>query len=180
MEKAEVGKRSVEDSQETIKGETPPSPRQPSNGQIYESLRIIKEETLKLSEFILQEEKLIEELCVLLKQILKCLDMSFSLPTNILPQTGETQRIILNDEAHLIFISKEDKEKSKALDDCPPQVILKVVSFIIPELSRSMTSYRKKISSRIGLFERINGELANLRNTFVSHTKKLEEDRESG
>lgn len=180
LEKAEVEEKSIESSQETIKGETLPRPGQPSNDQIHESLRIIKEETLKLSEFVLQEEKLIEELCVLLKQILKCLDMSFSLPTDIFPQTGETQRIILNDEAHLLFISEENEEKSIALDDCPPQVILKVVLFIIPELSRSITSYRKKISSRIGLFDKIKGDLANLRNIFANLPKKLEEDKESG
>jgi hypothetical protein len=66
--------------------------------------------------------------------------------------------------------------KSKALEDFPPQVILNVVSFIIPELSKSLTSYRKRISLRIGLFDRINQELRNIRSIFASHPKKLEEN----
>lgn len=174
MENVEVEKKSSENSKKTIKGEI--SPYRPSSDQIQESLRIINEETLQLSEFLLQEEKLIKELCVLLKQVLRRLSASFNLPSNIFPQTWKTQRIILNDEAHLIFINSENKVKSKALEDFPPQVILNVVSFIIPELSKSLTSYRKRISLRIGLFDRINQELRNIRSIFASHPKKLEEN----
>jgi hypothetical protein len=174
LENVEVEKKSSENSKKTIKGEI--SPYRPSSDQIQESLRIINEETLQLSEFLLQEEKLIKELCVLLKQVLRRLSASFNLPSNIFPQTWKTQRIILNDEAHLIFINSENKVKSKALEDFPPQVILNVVSFIIPELSKSLTSYRKRISLRIGLFDRINQELRNIRSIFASHPKKLEEN----
>jgi hypothetical protein len=84
--------------------------------------------------------------------------------------------VILNDEAHLIFINNKNEVKSKTLRDYSPQVILNVASFIIPELSRSLTSYRKKISSRIDLFDRINHELRNLRNIFANHPEKPEED----
>lgn len=176
MEKAEVEEKSIENSKKMIKEETPPRPYQPSSDQMQESLRIINEETLQLREFLLQERICIRELCVLLKQVLKQLNMSFNLPANVFPQTKKPQRIILNDEAHLIFVNNKNEVKSKALEDYPPQVILNVASFIIPELSRSLTSYRKKISSRIGLFDMINHELRNLRNILANRPKKLEED----
>lgn len=176
MEKAEVEEKSIENSKKMIKGETLPRPYQPSSEQMQEFLKIMNEETLQLSEFLLQEEKLIKELCVLLKQVLKQLNMSFNLPANVFPQTWKTQRIILNDEAHLIFVNNKNEVKSKALEDYPSQVILNVASFIIPELSRSLISYRKEISSRIGLFDRINQELRTLRNILANRPKKFEED----
>lgn len=176
MEKAEVEEKSIENSKKMIKGETLPHPYQPSNEQMQESLKVMNEETLQLSEFLLQEEILCRELCVLLKQVLKHLNMSFNLPANVFPQTEKTQRIILNDEAHLIFVNNKNEVKSKALEDYPPQVILNVASFIIPELSRSLTSYRKEIGSRIDLFERINNELRNFRNIFVNRPRKLLEE----
>lgn len=173
LERVEVEKK-AESSQKMIKGETSPHSYQPSSDQIRESLKIINEETLQLTDFLLQEDKLIRELCVLLKQVLKQLNISFKIPSKVFPQTWNSQWIILNDEAHLVFIDNENEVKSKALEDCPPQVILNVALFIIPELSKSLTSYRKKISSRIGIFDRINQELRNLRNAVANHPKKLE------
>ncbi len=178
MEKAEVEEKSSANSQEMIKGETPLH-YEPSSDNIKESLKIMNEETLQLSEFILQEEKLSKELCVLLKHVLKRLNMSFDLPTNVFPHTSKTQLIILNDEAHLIFTNNKNEVKSKALEYYPPQIILTVASFIIPELSKSLTSYRKRISLRISLFERINQELRNVRNAFGNNPKKLEGDLNS-
>lgn len=175
MEKAEVEEKSSENSQSMITEETPP--QQTSGDKIQESLRIMNEETLQLSEFLLQEDKLIKELCVLLKQVLKQLNISFNLPPNVFPQTEKMQRVILNDEAHLILINNKNEVRSKALEDYPPHVIFNLVSVIIPELSKSLASYRKKISSRISFFERINQELRNVRNIFANRPKKLEEDK---
>jgi len=176
VEKVDVGKR-TESLQKVVKEETASSPHMPSDDQIQESLRIMNEETLQLSEFLLQEGKLVKELCILLKQVLKRLNMSFNIPSNVFPKVQSTQQIILNEEAHLIFISNENKVKSKALEDFPPQVILNVTSFIIPKLSNSLTSYRKRISSRLGLFNKINQELKNLSNTFANYPKNFENTR---
>jgi len=174
LEKAEVEGHSSENAQNMITNETPPPQYQASDDTIQESLRIVNEEALQLSEFLLQEEKLIRELCVILKQVLKQLNMSITIPANVLPQQEKIQRIILNDEAHLILINDKNEVKSKALEDYPPEVIYNIASFIIPELSKSLTFYRKKISSRISLFDRINQELRNLRNTLVNRPKKLD------
>lgn len=179
MEKAQVEEKNSENSQKTITGETPSPPNQSLSDQIQESLKVINEEALQLSEFLWQEEKLIKELCDALKQVLKQLNMSFNLPPSVFPQTEKIQQIILNDEAHLIFINDKNEVKSKALEDSPPHIIFNIASFIIPELSKSLTSYRKKIGLRISLFERINQELRNVRNIFASRPKKLEEDKPS-
>ena len=171
MEKTEVAEKINEDSQKMITEEATPSPSSPSSDQIQESLKTLSEETLQLSEFLWQEEKLINELCVLLKLILKKLNLSFNIPANVLPQTEKIQRITLNEEAHLILINDQNEVKSTALEDHPPHVIFNLVSFVIPELSKSFTSYRKKMSLRISLFEKINQELRSIRNIFTSQKR---------
>ena len=173
LEKAEVQEKSSADSQKPITGETPPQGSQPPSDQMEESLKILSEETLQLSEFLWQEEKLINELCALLKLVLKQVNVSFNLPANILPHTEKMQRIMLNDEAHLILINDQNEVRSKALEDYPPQIVFNVISFVVPELGRSLTSFRKRISVRISLFDRVNQELRNLRNIFASSPKKL-------
>ncbi len=176
LEQAGVEEKSSGDSQNMIAVETPAAPSQSLDNQMQESLRILSEETLQLSEFIWQEDKLIKELCVLLKLVLKHLNLSFNLPANILPQTEKMQRVILNDEAHLILINDQNEVRSKALEDYSPQVIFSVVSFIVPELGKSLTSYRKRISVRISLFDRINQELRKIRSIFENSPKKAERE----
>jgi len=175
LEKAEVAGKGSEDTQKVITEEATPPASPSSSDQIQESLRVLSEETLQLSEFLWQEEKLIKELCVLLKLVLNQLNLSFNIPLNVLQQTDKIQRAILNDEAHLILINDQNEVKSKALEDYPPQVIFNLVSFVIPELTKSFTSYRKKISVRISLFDKINQELRNIRNVFAGSSKKAEE-----
>lgn len=174
MEKAEVEEKSSEDSQKVVTEAASAQASQSLDEKMQESLKILSEETLQLSEFIWQEEKLIKELCALLKHVLKQLNISFNLPLDTLPHPDRTRRIMLNDEAHLIFINDQNEVRTKALEDYPSNAIFNVILFVIPELGRSLTSYRKRISLRISLFDRVNQELKNLRNIFVNSPRKQE------
>jgi hypothetical protein len=175
LEKAEIEKR-AENHQKAIKEEISIPSYLQTNPQLQESLKIISEETQQLSEFLLQEKRVIKEFCVLLKQILKQLNISFDLPSNLFPPTLRTQQIILNDEAHLVFIKNEKEVKTKALENFPPQVILNVILFIIPKISKCLTSYRKKVSTRLNIFNRINQELKNVDQLYVGHSRNFEDD----
>ena len=143
--------------------------------QMQESLKILSEETLQLSELVWQEAKLTREFCAVLKQVLRHLKISFNLPVNVFSQGQRLQQAILNPEAHLILINDKNEVESRALEDYPPDVIFNMVSYIIPELSRSLTLHRQKIASRIEVFDRVNRELRNLRNMSENHSDKHEE-----
>jgi len=142
-----------------------------------ELLTVIKEETLQLSESLIEEKRLTHELCALLKPILKQLNTSFTIPTKTIPIPGRVKNIVLNAEGHLIIRDEKNEVCSKALEDCPPEVILNVLWVLIPSLCESILSYRKRVSFRVSLFERINLELKNL---FKAFTKRQEETEETG
>lgn len=174
MEKAEVQEKGSPDSQGAIVQGVQPQGSQSTDDQMENSLKNLSEETLQLSEFLWQEEKLTKELCALLKLVFRQLGVSFNLPSNVLPQSGNLRRITLNDEAHMILINDQNEVTSKALENYPAHVIFNVVSFVIPELSKSLSAYRKRTSLRISFFDRINQELKNLQNIFVSSPKMCE------
>jgi hypothetical protein len=142
---------------------------------MQESLKVLSEETLQLSELIWQEAKLTKEFCAVLKQVLKQLKISFNLPVNILAQGQRIQQAILNSEAHMILINDKNEVESRALEDYPPDVISNMISHIVPELSKSLTLHRQKIAMRIDLFDRVNRELRNLRNMSDNRSDKNEE-----
>lgn len=175
MEKVEVQQQSGGNSPSIVIAEMPAVG--PNSGDpMQESLRILNEEALQLSEFFWQEEKLIKELCGSLKQVLRQLNLSFSLPTDIFPLAWKSQRVFLNAEAHLILINDKNEVTSKALEDYPPHIIFSVVSFAIPELSKFLTSYRLRINTRISLFDRVNQELKNLSKILSDSPKKPESE----
>ena len=170
-----VEQKGSENSPPLVLADTSAGASSTLNEQMQESLKILSEETLQLSELIWQEAKLTREFCAVLKQVLRHLKISFNLPVSVFSQGQRLQQAILNPEAHLILINDKNEVESRALEDYPPDVIFSMVSFIIPELSRSLTLYRQKISLRIDLFDRVNRELRNLRNMSENHSDKHEE-----
>ena len=169
-----VEQKSSESSQPLVLAETSEISHA-LNDQMQESLKVLSEETLQLSELIWQEAKLTKEFCAVLKQVLKQLKISFNLPVNILAQGQRLQQAILNPEAHLILINDKNEVESRALEDYPSDVISNMISHIVPELSKSLTLYRQRIAVRIDLFDRVNRELRNLRNMSDNRSDKNEE-----
>lgn len=145
-----------------------------------EFLTAIDEETLQLSEFLIEEKKLTDELCSLLTQTLRRLKISFYISPEHVAKLGEARQIKLNREGHLIIIRDRDKVDSKLLSDYPPDIILTVVWVIIPELEKAMKAYRSRISNRVSLLERIKQELKNIEKAFSPTEEKSCEQLEDG
>ncbi len=137
-----------------------------------EFLKAISEESLQLSEFLLEERKLTNQLCSLLTQILRRLKISFNIPPEYLASLGKARQIKLNTEGHLILIRDGDKVDSRLLQDYPPDVILTALWVIIPELEKAIKAYRKKISRRVTLLEKIKQELKNIQQAFSPEEKE--------
>jgi len=171
-----VEQKGSDNSQPLILADNPTAAAQTLSEQMQESLKVLSEETLQLSELIWQDAKLTREFCALLKQVLKQLNMSFNLPVNVFSHEGKLQQVILNPEAHLILINDKNEVESKALEDYPSDIVFGLVSSIIPELGRSLSLYRQKISVRIDFFDRVNRELRNLRNMSDNRSSKPEEN----
>jgi hypothetical protein len=134
-----------------------------------ELLTTISEETIQLSEFLLEERKLIQELCMLLRQILKRLNMTFNIPLKAIPELQmKAKKIVLNKEGHLIVMYEKEKVNSKVLEEYSPEIVLSVIWNVIPELEKSIKTYRRKISERVRIFEKIKKELKNIQKVFSS------------
>jgi len=142
--------------------------------KFLDSLRVINEEILQLSEFLIEDKKLAQELCRLLKPILKHLKLSFIIPARAIPLFEKIDQIILNEEGHLIFVYEKSKVNSKALEEYPPEIILIVFLSIIPKLGKLLRLYRKKVGMRVNFFEKIYRELENANRAFVTSNQRHE------
>ena len=146
--------------------------------KFLDSLKVINEVILQLSEFLIEDKKLAQELCRLVKPILEHLNLSFTIPARAIPLFKKIDQIILNEDGHLIFVHEKNKIDSKALKEYPPEIVLLVFLNIIPKLGKVLKLYRRKVGMRVNFFEKIYRELENAKRTFVTSNQSLDKGLE--
>ena len=130
--------------------------------RFFNLLKVINEDTRQLSEFLVEEESLVKEICACLKDILHWLDLSVTLPAKQFSNLKEYREVILNSQGHLIFVDEEGKVESKALETCPPETILLAVWGAVPKIKETVSDHMRKVSFRLNFFEKINEEFKNI------------------
>lgn len=142
-------------------------------GKFQEFLKAINEETSQLAQFLVEERKLTRELCSLLTQILKNLRISFSIPSEYLARLGEeAKQVKLSKDGRLMITRNDDKVDSKPLEEHSADIILEVLLVIIPELERMIKAYRRTVSRRVSLLQKIRYELKGLQEAFAALGKE--------
>jgi hypothetical protein len=147
--------------------------------KLQELLRSINEETLQLSEFLMEEGKLVRELCVSMRQILKKLNVSFNIPPKDIPIKAKVKKVVLNEECHLILVYEKGEVHSAFLAEYPPEIVMATLLVIMPELAEVIMLYRKKISTRVSFFAKIKKELKNVVKAIVGSKETEAAETES-
>ncbi len=146
--------------------------------KLFDFLKVINEGTIRLNESLIEETKLSYEICRILRQILKRLKFSFTIPSEALPQLRKTRQIVLNEEGLLIMVYENGDVESKLLENYPPNIILTVLQYAIPKLGKLVELYGEKINVRVNFFKRIYQELDSLQRAFETYAEMpSEKDR---
>jgi hypothetical protein len=140
--------------------------------KLQEILTSLNEEVLQLSEFLLEENKIVNELCTALKQILKKFDVSFNIPTKDLPTKRKIEKAILNEEGHLVLLYEKGDVHSAFLAEYPPHIVMTVLWTVMPELAKVIMLYRKKVSARVGFFGKLRKELKGIANAVMGEKEE--------
>ena len=135
--------------------------------KLQQLLKDISEETLQLREFLTEENRLMNELCVSIKQIMKKLGISFDIPPHNIRANKNIKRIILNKEGHLTFFYEKGEAHSAFLAEYPPEIVIAVLWTVMPKLAKVVVTYRKKIRSRVSLFRKLKSELKTIAKAVV-------------
>ncbi len=130
--------------------------------KMQEIMQILDEETLQLSEFLMEEKKLTVELCTYLRHVLKKLHISFNIPPKSIPLREKTRKVVLNEECHLILMYEKGEVDSMFLAEYPPEIVMAVLWRVLPELAKAITIYRKKITTRVNFFGKLRKQLKNI------------------
>ena len=153
------GPRQAERTRET--GEKPWE----SESRLTELLKTINHETSQLTNSIVEERKLTNELCSLLTQILIRLKISFNVPPEYVANLEKATQIRINEEGRLIAIAG-DSGRFEYLENYSTDTIMTVLLAIIPGLEEAIKAHRKTVSQRVSLLEKAKLELKSLQKAF--------------
>jgi hypothetical protein len=145
---------------------------QENEQKIQELMQKIDEESSRLGEFLATENKLMIDLCASLAQVLKKLNLSFSIPPRDLPLKRKTKKAVLNEEGYLKLLYEGEEEKSAFLAEYSPEIVTAVLWAVMPELTRVITLHRKKISTRISFFEAMKSKLKIVVNAVIGNNEE--------
>jgi len=167
-----------EESGETLDEKEIEKSRVEIEQKLQELLKSISEETLQLSEFLMEENNLMNELCASLKHILKKLNVSFNIPPQDMPIRQKVKKVILNEEGHLILVHEKGEVNSAFLAEYPPEIVMAVLWVVMPELAKVIMLYRKKISTRVNFFGKVKKELKGVAKAMVGSKEDSQETSE--
>ncbi len=146
--------------------------------QFQDILKTISEETLQLSEFLLEENKLKSDLCEYLRQILGRLNIAFNISPAKVPLNAELGKVILNEKGHLILVCEDGTVNSAFLGEHKPETVMSVLRTITPELAKVISLYRQKISTRVIFFGKMRKELRNVAQAIAGTERQQDSDSE--
>jgi hypothetical protein len=125
-------------------------------------LRCISEEAQQVRQSLMEENKLMNELCTSIRQITKKLSISFNIPPQNIPVKKKAERVVLNEECHLTLVYQKGEAHSAFLAEYRPEIVMAVLWNIMPKLAKVIALYRKKVSKRINFFGKVKRELINI------------------
>jgi hypothetical protein len=135
-------------------------------------LQTMNAESAQLGEFLAVENKLMIELCTSFAQILKRVKVSFSIPPQDLPLKAKAKKVTLDENGHLAVFYEKQGENSAFLSEYPPEIVMAVLYVVIPEFTRFMAVYRRRVGARVSFFEGIKKELKNVAKAIIGPSEE--------
>jgi hypothetical protein len=157
-------------TEESLDG--PENPKAEMEQAMQELLKTVNEEGAQLNQFLVNESKLILEVCSSLTAILKKLEASFNIPPEGIPFRRKVRKAVLNKNGELTLTYEKDENHSAPLAEYPPDIVMAILWDVIPELARTMTIYRKRLNRRANFFEKVKKELKTIANAIDNEEKR--------
>ena len=125
-------------------------------------LNEISEESLHLREFMMEENRLMNEISVAIKTVMKRLRVSFAIPPENIPVRKNVTRIVLNEDGYLTLYSDKHELCSRFLAEYPPRIVMTILRVVMPKLVEVVKLYRERVSRRVGFFRQLKKELGSI------------------
>jgi hypothetical protein len=135
------------------------------------------EEATQLNKALIEEKRMINELCNLLAQILGSVGTSVDIPTQRMTRIGNAKQIRVSSEGQIMVICEDGVESE--LKFYSTEMILEILWAIFPEIVKAIRNHKDKVIKRVTLLGKIRNELTNLRRNLPKVNEKTSEGNQS-
>ncbi len=136
---------------------------QTKDSEIVSTIKSISEESLQISELTEMERTYAAEVTGLLKQVIEPLNNTFHIkPTSLSKSDSSIQDVVLTPQGTVCVMHSHGTINSRPLESFSTEILLRIISEVIPEAKKLLVEKRQKITVRVGSLEKIAKEFRKL------------------
>jgi hypothetical protein len=136
---------------------------QTKDSEIVSTIKSISEESLQISELSEMERTYAAEVTALLKQVIEPLNNTFHIkPTSLSKSDSSIQDVVLTPQGVVCIMHSHGTINSRPLESFSTEILLRIISEVIPEAKKLLVEKRQKITVRVGSLEKIAKEFRKL------------------
>lgn len=129
------------------------------DGEIGVSVKALQEESLQIMELVEMERAYSVEVVQLLKQLIEPLNTAYHVKPGAISKSDSSIRdVVLTPQGVVCIIHDNGTINSRNLEALPSEIMVRVLSEVVPEVKEVLTEKRQKISGRVGMLEKITRE----------------------
>jgi hypothetical protein len=135
----------------------------PKDSDIALALKSLAEESLQISELSEMEKTYATEVIGQLKQLIEPLSNTFHIkPTSLSKTDSSIQDVVLTPQGIITVMHSHGTINSRPLETFSTEILMRILSEVIPEAKRILVERRQKITGRVGSLEKIAREFRKL------------------
>ncbi|MDG6904423.1 MAG: hypothetical protein JRN20_01405 [Nitrososphaerota archaeon] len=134
--------------------------------EITNSIKSLQEETQQISELVEMERSYSAEVSNQLKQIILPLNASYHIkPESISKNDSSISDAVLTPQGIVCVFYASGNVISRPLESITSEVLIRILSEVIPEAKILMNEKRQKLSGRVMMLEKLSKEMRKVPNT---------------
>jgi hypothetical protein len=128
--------------------------------EITNSIRSLQEETQQISELVEMERSYSAEVSSQLKQIIMPLNASYHVkPESVSKNDSSISDVVLTPQGVVCVFYNSGNIVSRPIESITSEVLVKILSEVIPDVKVLMNERRQKLSGRVVTLEKISKEM---------------------
>lgn len=130
---------------------------------VVQTLKSIAEESLQISELSEMEKTYSGEVVTLFRHLIEPLNSTFHIkPTSLSKSDSSIQDVVLTPQGTVCVMHSHGTINSRPLEGFSTEILLRIVSEVVPEAKKILVEKRQKITGRVGTLEKITKEFRKL------------------
>lgn len=126
------------------------------SGDLSLSIKDLQAEFQQISELTELERTYALEILGLLKGLIEPLNVSLHVKPSVVSKTDNTIKdVVLTPQGTICIVRDNGAINARPFDSLPSEVLMRILTEVIPEVRRLLVERRQKINGRVGMLEKV-------------------------